>query len=121
MIDVQKAQYTAAENNVKCYLEQFGGFQQCNLDTLLDMEMTKLHMIDLGIVISLARVLPEQLLPRLVHVVIVRDADDLDEVQRVFKALDFSVGEQASALYVPSVLISGQKSLDKWRKNSRFS
>lgn len=76
-------------------------------------------MLDLCTVISLVHTFPAQLVPRMIHVIVTRDMDDLDEVQRVFKALDFSI--KASGLDVPAVEVKGKNSLNLWQRSSRFT
>ena len=120
-IDMRKSLHTAAKAAAVSYLEQSGIFQQRDLTILQNMSAAKLHMIDLCSIIAVIHTFLAYLIPRMIHVVVTRDADDLDEIQRVFKALDFSIGKQATGLYVPSVAVSGKKGLDIWRKNTRFS
>lgn len=111
-INTQAAHDIALETAaVKC-LEQSGTFQQCDLTVFQGMDTAKLHLIDLGAVIALENAFPRHLLPRMVNVILTRDADDLEEVHRVFKALDFATGAQAPGLYVPAVCIRGKNSLD---------
>lgn len=118
-VDVQKANHAAVEAGAMNYLQQSGVFQQNDLDILQDMDTGKLHMLDLCTVIALFHTFPAQLLPRMLYVVVAKGADDLDEVQRVFKALDFST--KASGLNVPAVTVKGKDSLSMWRKSSRFA
>lgn len=121
IIDIRKSQYIATEAIARNQLEQSGVFQQCDLEILQGMTAAKLHLIDLCSVTALWHTFPAQLLPRMIHVIVTRDYDDLDEVQRVFRALDFSISNQALGMYVPSTVINGKKGLDAWRQNARFS
>lgn len=120
-INIQKSLHAAAETAAGSYLEQSGIFQQRDLFVLQNMDAAKLHMIDLCSIITVIRTFLAHLIPRMIHVVVTRDVDDLDEVQRVFKALDFSIDGQATGLYVPYIAVNGKKGLDMWRKSSRFS
>lgn len=118
-VDIQDAYHVAVETGAMDYLQQSGVFQQRDLDILQDMDANKLHMLDLSIVIALYYIFPAQLRPRMLYVVVAKDADDLDEVQRVFKALDFSTG--ASGLNVPAVMVRSKATLNMWRRSSRFA
>ncbi len=119
-VDWQKSRHAAAEIAAATYLEHSGVFNQGDLASLQDMDAAKLHMIDLCAVIALMRTFPSDLTPRMIHVLCTQDADDLDEIHRIFKAMDFTL-EQSPGLYVPAVLVRSKKDLESWRKSLRFS
>lgn len=121
VIDFRSARHSAAETAAASYLAQSGVFQQRDLDILWNMDSAKLHMLDLNSIIALRPTFPAYLIPRITHVIVTRDANDMEEVQRVFRAWDFSAGTQPAGSDVPSILIKGKRDMDMWRRSPRFT
>lgn len=120
-INMRESRHAAAEAAAAKHLEQSGAVQKGNLDVFQGMSTAKLHMMDLCSIIALICTFIVNLIPQMIHVIVTRDEDDMDEVRRIFKALDFSIGEHAPGLDIPSITVRGMNTLDIWRKASRFS
>lgn len=123
VVDVREAHHAATKTAAITYLEQSGALQQCDLATLQDMDTAKMHLIDLGAIVALEAAFPADLAPQMIHVVLTRDrdADDLEEVHRVLKAMDFTTGISSPGLHVPAILVKGKSGLETWRKSARFA
>ena len=120
-VDVRKVRRAAAEAAATRCVEQCGAFQQRDLSILRDMPATKLHLVDLCSIIALFHAFLSHIVPRMIHVVVTGNEEDVIEVRRVFKSMDLSIDERAAGLDIPSILVKGPKKLDIWRRASRFS
>ena len=119
-VDWPGALKQAAEANAAATLALTSGLRAADLSVIGGMGTAKLQLLDLFAIVALHKTFPPALHPELVHVLLTRSVDDLDEIRRVARAWDLTVPAEALGREIPILDLSRVGDIADAKRAERF-